>query len=101
MKKKQGRTCGKAYQHRRNGETVMTIEERTAWTRRIVMLPPYVAHGLVVQQLLNSGDLMLAAIPSPQNAREWEFNSRVETLQAAAERFVQTKVTPVCPVKLV
>jgi nicotinamide mononucleotide adenylyltransferase len=79
----------------------MTIEEREAWTRRVVTLPQHVAHSMLVQQLLKTGDAMLIAIKSPQNAREWEFNARVETLKAAVEHFVHTKVTPVCPVKLV
>lgn len=78
----------------------MKIEDRMAWTRWVVRLPQHVAHGVVVEQLLHHGESMLAGILSPQNPRDWEFNARVETLQAAAERHVLTKLTPVCPISL-
>ncbi|MEW6037609.1 MAG: hypothetical protein AB1648_05095 [Pseudomonadota bacterium] len=77
----------------------MTTEERTAWTSHVLRLPCFIAHDLLVQEFLNTGDLTLMEIRTPVSHREWEFNSRVQTLRAAVEKFMETKVTPVCPIR--
>ena len=77
----------------------MTREERTAWTSHVLGLPCFVAHELLVQEFLDKGHLTLMEIRTPVSHREWEFNSRVQTLRSAVEKFMETKVTPVCPVR--
>lgn len=77
----------------------MTNQERMAWTSRVVSLPFHEALNMIVQQFLTTGDATLTGFTSPKSAREWEFNSRVETLQTAFEKFERAKITPLCSVK--
>lgn len=64
----------------------MTDEERRSWTKSIVHLPFYQALAMIAQQYLLTGDATLASFQPPQKLSEWEFNSRVETLQSVFER---------------
>ena len=75
----------------------MTDQERMVWTRRVISLPFHAALDLIVQQFLTTGDTTLIGFPSPQSASEWEFNSRVETLQAAFDQFERAKLMSMCP----
>lgn len=77
----------------------MTNQERMAWTRRVVSLPFHEALEAIVQQFLKTGDTSLTGFASPENAREWEFNSRVETLQTAFENFERVKIVRRCPIE--
>ena len=71
----------------------MTDEERSSWTRRIVHQPFYKALAMLAQQYLLTGDATLASFQSPQNLSEWEFNSRVDTLQSAFDKFERAKLS--------
>lgn len=77
----------------------MTQQERMAWTRRVIGLPFHEGLRMIVQQFLQTGEANLTRIRSPKSASEWEFNSRVETLQTAFEKFERAKIGRFCPVK--
>ena len=63
----------------------MTDQERRAWTRRVVSMPFHQALAVITQHFLTTGEATLLGFASPESANEWEFNSRVETLQTAFE----------------
>lgn len=77
----------------------MTNQERMAWTTRVISLPFHEALNTIVQQFLSTGDATLTGFQSPESASEWEFNSRVETLQTAFDKFERAKLTRMCPVE--
>jgi hypothetical protein len=74
----------------------MTQQERMAWTRRVISLPFHEGLQLLVQQFLQTGEITLTGIPFPESASDWEFNSRVETLQTAFEKFERSKILRPC-----
>ncbi len=70
----------------------MTQEERMAWTSRVISLPFHEGLSMIVQQFLQTGETTLTGIRSPESASDWEFNSRVETLQTAFDKFERAKI---------
>lgn len=70
----------------------MTQQERMAWTSRVINLPFHEGLELLVQQFLQTGEITLTGIPFPESASDWEFNSRVDTLQTAFEKFERSKI---------
>lgn len=71
----------------------MTDEEPSSWTRRIVHLPFYKALAMIAQQYVLTGDATLIGFHSPKNLSEWEFNSRVDTLQSTFDKFERAKLS--------
>ena len=72
----------------------MTDQERRSWTLHLIGLPFHEALTLIAQQYLRTGDATLMGLTSPESASEWEFNSRVDTLQTTFDRFERTKLQP-------
>jgi len=72
----------------------MTDEERRGWTRRVISMPFHQALALITRHFLTTGEAELLGFASPESASEWEFNSRVETLQTAFE-FERARLTRV------
>lgn len=70
----------------------MTHEECKAWTARVTSMPFHQGLCMLVQQYLETGETRLVAISAPESASEWEFNSRVEVLLTAFEKFELAKI---------
>ena len=70
----------------------MTHEECKAWTSRVISMPFHQGLCMLVQQYLETGETRLIAIRAPESPSEWEFNSRVEVLLTAFEKFERAKI---------
>ncbi len=75
----------------------MTQEECKAWTNRVISMPFHQGLCMLVQQYLETGETRLFVISAPESASEWEFNSRVEVLLTAFEKFERAKILSTYP----
>lgn len=77
----------------------MTQEERMAWTSRVISLPFHQGLRVIAQQFMQTGETNLTGIESPESPSEWEFNSRVDMLLTAFEKFERVKILRACAVE--
>jgi hypothetical protein len=69
----------------------MNDDERRSWTQFLIALPFSQALTLIGQRYESTGDATLVGIPWPVTTSEWEFNSRVDTLQTTFDEFERFK----------